>query len=52
MPILNVEGLMQNTNTGQTFEKWLKAAVGIGSLLPLAMLIIAYLSGNLGFKPG
>jgi len=42
---------MINVNKVQSSEKWLKIAVTIGSLLPLALLIWAYLRGGLGFNP-
>jgi sulfoxide reductase heme-binding subunit YedZ len=42
---------MQNAKKRSSFEKWLKAFVNIISLLPLALLVFAYLRGGLGFNP-
>jgi sulfoxide reductase heme-binding subunit YedZ len=42
---------MQTINKGQSFEKWLKVAVTIGSLIPITLIMIAYLRGDLGFNP-
>ena len=42
---------MEKTKKRSTSQKWLNIIVNIGSLLPLALLIIAYLRGDLGFNP-
>jgi methionine sulfoxide reductase heme-binding subunit len=42
---------MQQHTARKTVEKWLLAAVHLGSLLPLALFGVAALRGQLGFNP-